>query len=345
MNKVILLIAVMITIFTPTASDAQRTTDQLTALYDFNESSGDVISGDGPDLLIHDTSNITWTDGGILITAPTLIESTATASNITTACMASNEITLEAWLRNTTLDASGPARIMSLSQSGNDGGNFMMGQQGDGLTVRLKTTTTDKYGNPAFTATQLLSDQTLKHIAYTRNTNGDTSLYVNGILVGVSYVDGQLSTWGDYTLTLASESLDNGQRAWLGELRLVAVYAKSLSPLEIQANYEAGEGEYIPPVIPDHNPMMPARGSWSPPTVGTLAIKYRVEHSIDGAAWYPYAIVQDTTVSMSISFFNDHRIRVAGIDVDDRQGPFSIPSDVYNSSTIYPHPPTQPIKE
>jgi len=269
------------------------------------------------------------------------------ASDITASCIASNELTLEVWIRNSNITASGPARIMSLSQSGIDGGNFMMGQDGQGLVVRCLTTDSDKYGNPAFNAGMLFNTNDLRHIVYIRNTIGDITVYVNGILRGTTNNTGQLSNWGNHTLTLASESMDDGARAWLGELRLVAVYSKALTEQEVINNYNAGEGSILPPVIPDYNPVVDARALWDAPTYGTVPVKYIVQHSIDNGAWYDYALTDGntTTVGIAITFFNGHRVRVAGIDAQDRQGPFSLPSNIYVPANVYPHPPTQPIKE
>lgn len=88
-----------------------------------------------------------------------------------------------------------------------------------------------------------------------------------------------------------------------------------------------------------------ARGAWSPPTYGTPVDHYVLQHSINGASWYSYATTEDTSVVMSINFYDDHRIRVAGIDSLDRQGPFSLPSNTYCPADSFPQQPDQPIKE
>ena len=337
-NKIFLLIVMVLL---TTQVYAQRTTDQLVSLYDFNESSGNIISGTGPDLLISDPSAVTWTGGGLLITAPTQIESIANATDMLVSCMVTNEITIEAWIRNATTSATGPARIMSFSQSGIAGGNFMMGQTGATISTRLKTTMSDKYGEPSLNTSDVLADMTLKHIVYTRNSNGTTAIWINGIKASIGFIDGVFTTWSDQTLTLASESLDDGSRAWLGELRLCAAYSKALSDIEIAANYTAGETVYVPPVIPDYNPLFPAVAHWEAPTYGTPVTMYVVEHSINNGPWQLYGSTEQLTLAMNVSFFDNHKIRVAG-RANNIQGLWSDASDIYNAATIYPHPVSKP---
>jgi len=70
--------------------------------------------------------------------------------------------------------------------------------------------------------------------------------------------------------------------------------------------------------------------SWSPPTYGTPVVRYVLQHSINEAAWYTVASdITDTLYTFSISYDDCHRVRVAGVDSLDREGPYSLPSDSY----------------
>lgn len=87
-----------------------------------------------------------------------------------------------------------------------------------------------------------------------------------------------------------------------------------------------------------------ARASWSPPTYGTPVVTYVVQHSINGEAWYYYASTEDTTINMYISFYDTHRVRVAGVDAENRQGPFSLPSNTYSPADSFPNQPSKPLR-
>jgi len=66
---------------------------------------------------------------------------------------------------------------------------------------------------------------------------------------------------------------------------------------------------------------------WTAPTTGTPVVNYVVQISIDGA---PYEYVGDAA-SETYTFYAEalltYQIRVAGVDAQDRQGPYSVASD------------------
>ena len=63
------------------------------------------------------------------------------ASKVYDACLASDAITIEAWVQPSAGDQSGPARIASFSID-TGARNFTLGQSGNDYDVRLRTTTT-----------------------------------------------------------------------------------------------------------------------------------------------------------------------------------------------------------
>ena len=81
---------------------------------------------------------------------------------------------------------------------------------------------------------------------FTRGADGSTTLYVDDVAVAAGTSPGGLGAWGDYTLTLANEA--PGDRPWLGQLFLMALYDQALSPADVTQNYEAGPGTL--PVAP-----------------------------------------------------------------------------------------------
>jgi hypothetical protein len=84
-----------------------------------------------------------------------------------------------------------------------------------------------------------------------------------------------------------------------------------------------------------------ATAGWSPPTYGTPVEHYVLQHSINDGAWATVGTTTDTLYTMTISYTDFHRVRVAGVDAEGRQGPFSLPSNSYNPSEGVDGP-TQP---
>ena len=240
-----------------------RVTDGLVALYELEEGSGATVadtSGFGAplDLLISDTNDVTWINGGLRVDAPTLISSGVSATKIHSASTASGELTIETWLTPTQLSYVGlPARVVTLSASTVDR-NFTLGQgrsggTSDQYTTRLRTTATSNNGTPP-TATPPGSVTTdLTHVVYTRDASGNASFYVDAALSSSNTVGGNLSNWNSsYQLALANEL--TGDRPWLGELHLVAIYDRALTSIEVGQNFGAGANPTtmnVPPLAVD----------------------------------------------------------------------------------------------
>jgi len=166
-----------------------RVTAGQVVLYSFVEGGGNTINdrsgvGTPADLVIGDTGAVTWLPGALSVDASCVIATPAAATKLITAVKASNEITIEAWVKPANLTQNGPARVVTLS-SGLLSRNFTMGQgiygsASDALEVRLRTTTTDANGTPALaTPAGSLATQ-LTHVVYTRNAAGQTKVYING---------------------------------------------------------------------------------------------------------------------------------------------------------------------
>ena len=194
----------------------------------------------------------------------------------------------------------------------------------------------DKYGKPAMTAQGVLDFSSVQHLVFTKRAGGTTALYINGIHTATSTTNGDFTNWLNATLTLANESIDD--RPWLGAFHMVAVYSKALSDTEVTANYNAGYGY----TTPDYNPEIDARVIWTAPIGG--AYSYIIQHSINGAPWTPYATSTDTTVLVRLTFFDQHRVRVAGRDSLDHIGPYSESSDILLPANNRPHIPGKPIQ-
>ena len=226
---------------------ARRVVAGLQTLYDFKEGSGTTVhdvSGVGAplDLNIADPGNTTWSNDGLQIDDATVVRSPAPASKIIAACVASNELTLEAWLVPFAAAASGPARIMTVSPHENSN-DFMFGQGPDNgspgavYTMHVQTTTYP----PALSTPAGSAAPELQHVLYTRDSAGHARIWLNGQLAASATVGGTFAGWyPTYVLSLANEATRS--RPWFGQFQLAAVYSRALTPAEVLQNFDFGAG-------------------------------------------------------------------------------------------------------
>ncbi len=101
---------------------APRVTLGQQVLYTFEEGTGTTVtdvSGVGTplNLTIETPAAATWVAGGLSVNGNALIASVGAASKVITAVKASNALTIEAWIIPANTTQSGPARIVSLSET------------------------------------------------------------------------------------------------------------------------------------------------------------------------------------------------------------------------------------
>lgn len=230
---------------------AQRVTYNLVSIYDFQEGSGSVVhdvSGNSPiDLTIQHPGNVTWlSGGGLRVNSGTIIKSAGAATRMHTALNASGEFSFEAWIKPDNASQAGPARIATMS-SNTSNRNFMLGQDGSNYAFRSRTTSGgDSNGLPQISASPSVVN--LQHVVYTWNS-GTEKLYINGQLKYTGTRNGNLTNWNSsYAFALCNEmTLD---RAWLGDLHLVAVYCQELDLSEVNQNFNEGPGiDYGTPTL------------------------------------------------------------------------------------------------
>ena len=236
----------------PSGSDggrpSPRITDGLVAFYRFDDAAEGFRdrSGVAPalDLAPNTADGLSFVGGGLRITASTILSTTAPAAKIADAVIASNGFTVEAWIRPANLDLEGPARIVSMSSSTLTR-NFTLGQgssaggpPGDRLSLRVRSTATDDNGMPGLDSPGASLTVAPTHVVATRTAAGATTIFVNGAVVAVGTTGGALRDWArDLPLVIANEV--TGDRPWLGDVFLVAVYGRSLQESEILQNFAA----------------------------------------------------------------------------------------------------------
>jgi hypothetical protein len=193
------------------------------------------------DLSIADPANATWIDGGLDITASTIVSSAGPATKIVDACKTSGELTVEVWFVPDNLTQGGPARIVTNSVD-SASRNFTLAQQAaTSLVARFRTDGADGgvNGYPYMSTPATTVKLALTHLLFTRDAGGARHVYVDGVDEVSDVVAGALSSWDEtFVIALANEiTLD---RSWLGELHRVAIYDRALTPAEVAQNFNAG---------------------------------------------------------------------------------------------------------
>lgn len=242
-----------------------RVVDGMVVRYDFNEGGGSTVldvSGVGPsalDLTVTAAPGgaFTWGDGALTIGAVARVTSVGFADKIIGSVMASNEITVEAWITPASGTQTGPARIVTISPNAMPPRNFSLQQAGSSYQVLMRHRGVLRAGFPPGdpmgflrTATGSVVGQARTHVVYTRDLAGESRIYLNGnrtpaavASIGVNPggipPDWDLSNWERYPLVLANE--ESQDRPWLGTFHLVAIYDRALSADEVSQNFDATE--------------------------------------------------------------------------------------------------------
>lgn len=222
---------------------SHRVTPGLQALYSFDQAENGLIpdksgAGEPLNLRIDRPQNVQFRSGRMQITTPITIASDGPATKLIDAIRQTGELSIEAWLTPLDLKQSGPARIVSLSIDPAQR-NFTLGQDKGRLNVRLRTSSTDNNGQPSTPGPENSLAKKLVHVVFARSANGDVGLYQDGKRVVSGNVAGDFTNWSnDFRLSVANEI--TGDRPWLGELHLVAIYSRAMSDADVTQNYSAG---------------------------------------------------------------------------------------------------------
>lgn len=233
---------------------ADRVATDLIALYEFTEAKGDTVrdrsrAGTPIDLVIDKPGNVQWRHGALVIQRGVAIRSVERARRLTDAIKQSNALTVEAWVKPANTRQDGPARIVTMSDNTSNR-NITLGQDGGKYDARLRSGSTSENGIPSTASPNNSLSTDLTHVVYTRDASGNARIYLNGKQSASKKVGGKLDNWNTrYHLILANEL--TGDRPWLGEMHLVAIYKKALSPKEVEQNFMAGGGTVITAAMRD----------------------------------------------------------------------------------------------
>ncbi|MBE9159639.1 hypothetical protein IQ265_22795 [Nodosilinea sp. LEGE 06152] len=223
---------------------SQRVVTGIQALYDFREGTGNAIrdqSGLQPALdltLVNGAIARLPQSQGIALQQPSLLATSGPATRLSQAIQRSQSLTVEAWVKPAQVTYSQlPARIVTLSAN-TDNRNVTLGQGNNKYVTRLRTTTTRSNGDAKVLEAGQVSLNQLTHLVYTRDRAGVATFYINGQPQQSAAIDGDLSNW-DAAFRLALGNELTGDRPWLGEYHLVAIYNRALSGEEVGQNFAA----------------------------------------------------------------------------------------------------------
>jgi hypothetical protein len=230
----------------PIVEPDNRVTDRLQVLYRFQGSPGQAVIQDVSEvglpynLTIRNPELASWEDGYMTFLEPNVAENLEPVSKVIEACRASNELSVEFWVKNASIQNQG--RVVTSSQAGsNNTRNFGVKQNNATWESRLRTSQNNANGtNPAMISPLETASIEIQHIVYTRDSSSSVAdFYINGTKQVPKSILGNFGNWAlDYGLFVGNE--ETLQRPWLGTIYLLAVYCKDLSPSEVLQNYNEG---------------------------------------------------------------------------------------------------------
>jgi len=221
--------------------DSKRVQNGLVLLYTFEEGGGTVIhdtsdSGEPLNLRIVTMDRTSWKPGAIALRDKRYIASDGFGDKIVSACQASKELSIEAWIQTDDRAQYGSPDII-LFGMGKTAANFTLAHEADGFVFRIRTSKSSEEGDTG--AIKKTIGTKLTHVVVTRDSHGNARLYVNGEAKLTKVIAGDFSNWNTgYRVFLSTD--EQYKKSWNGDLYLAAVYARALSEAEVQQNLTAG---------------------------------------------------------------------------------------------------------
>ncbi|MBN1950885.1 MAG: hypothetical protein JW801_06750 [Bacteroidales bacterium] len=234
-----------------------RAGDSLVAWYIFSQMEGTLVPdrsryGAAADLSLQDTAGTSFVDSSYLRIENQNKLIATSASKIKAACQQTDELSLECWIKTSSLPEDGIATILSLESENALAFSISCNRDNSKpgrikYLVNLTTNTTDNRGNPDFESKVTAKEGVLQHLVYTHNRLGEEVFYINGKAANIGFRPPKYDSWeDDYSLIIANNFL--GDAAFKGNLYMCAVYNRALSSGEVAQNYYASpfaENNYI----------------------------------------------------------------------------------------------------
>jgi hypothetical protein len=240
------------------ANSGGRFEDNIIALYEFKAGEGQTAfdtSGVSPALNLTLSGNVDWvggwgidmrpavqTDQGSMVPAGKAQGSTTDSRKLHTLLTGSGEYAIEAWVAPGNISQE-DARIVTYSGSASTR-NMTLSQSLQRYEVLHRSTTSNENTPFATQDGDKLLQATLQHVVVNYSPGAGRQIFVNGQYSGDMDPDdaGLLSDWDNsFALVLGNET--DGNSAWQGAIRMVAIHNRALTPEQVQANFEVGVGQ------------------------------------------------------------------------------------------------------
>ncbi len=311
-----------------------RIKNGLVALYEFTEAEGNLIhdvSGVGHpiNLFINDEGNVTWdSEKGLEITHEAILVPSHMNMKVIDSCMASNAITLEAWIRTGNIEQDGPAHIVCITDPLGTGITLSQGFEYTDtaryfFTRNLQTSTSIPDGSPALATDNKFSSIALQHLVYTRGTDGVETFYIDGEEAGTGIRTGDFSSWNENTFKLSLCNSLGFENAWTGKLFLTAIYNTAFSAEQVEQNYNAGFVGQPIPELPEQPANLgstalsavAARLTWD--DISTDETSFVVERKMDGGSFQYVASVTSNSseyINAGLSANTSYHYRIKALN-------------------------------
>jgi VanZ family protein len=183
-------------------------------------------------------NNVKWArDADGVIFDAGQIMSTAPSKSLLNKILSGKGLSIELWVSSQIDNQSGPARIITYSADMLER-NFTVGQEKNGLVVRLRTMYTDDNGlYPHVEVPGVFTSKEIQHIVITYDFKG-LSIFINGTLqLREPAPVGGLDNWDpSYHLVFGNEA--TGNRPWIGRIFYAAIYNRPITESEISQHYK-----------------------------------------------------------------------------------------------------------
>jgi len=190
------------------------------------------------DVVIYDTSAITWiVGGGLQFTGDTVATSIDYTTKLRDKIEQTGEFTLETKVaRAQPATTASPSQIIGSARSGS-AHNFMLGQNSSFYQARVRDSATGATGklSPELISTTPMSSLYDTHLVLSYK-QGLVKVYVDGVLDETGTAGGILDNWAsNYLLTLGGAY--GGGSHWRGAFKRVTVYDRGMSPTQAENLY------------------------------------------------------------------------------------------------------------
>lgn len=231
------------------ASTGGRYETNVIAKWEFREGQGTAVadtSGVQPEVPLTLTGNYSWLGGwGVNFVDGKAQGAVSGSSKLRTLISGTGEYSIEAWVAPNNVSQEN-AWIAGYA-GGTQSRNFLMAQNLYDYDFYNRSSANDDNGggNPALSTDDNVefAQATLQHVVMTFDPVNGRRTYVNGQFTGDidSVGGGVINTWNaSFAMVLGNSTASDAP--WAGTMRMVAVHNRSLTPAQIQQNFDVGVG-------------------------------------------------------------------------------------------------------